>query len=156
MKYLERVENLNNNKKIKLESYNALINIYNKATKEKQKELNNLDEKGFNRLLEIMKIIDTKNTSADYTSADYFKDNKWFPIGVYIISYALFTLLMADGDNIEEKMGVSFAFHLLVTIAVIPMCISILMNYFRPWFSALTIILVLFTWILGYGVYYYI
>ena len=45
MKYLERVENLNNNKKIKLESYNALINIYNKATKEKQKELNNLDQK---------------------------------------------------------------------------------------------------------------
>ena len=80
-------------------------------------------------------------------------NKKWHFIIVYVVSCLLYTIFMSDGDNVMQKAGVTMAFHLIATIAIVPMIVFTFLNRNKQWFFTLTIILIILTWLLGFFVY---
>lgn len=80
-------------------------------------------------------------------------NKKWHFIIAYVVSYLLYTIFMSDGDNYMQKAGITMAFHLIATIAIVPMIVFTFLNRNKQWFFTLTIILIILTWLLGFFVY---
>ena len=155
MKFIERVENLKKTREVYNSSIESLINIYDKAPKEKQNELNNLDDKGFDDLLKGLKInIEKKSVYKAVNGidivADYFKNQgvSWHPILLYIFSIFIYALFFSTfgTQNIEDALGESIAFHFLPSLAAILIVIMILFNAYRKWFFGLMVTLIIITW----------
>jgi hypothetical protein len=131
MKFIERVKNLKKTREVYTSSIETLINIYDQAPKEKQNELNNLDEKGFDDLLKSLKInIEQKSVFKDYIKS---KGGDWHPILLYIFSNFIYIIFFSDNgiQNIGLAIVESMLSHFFSSLFAIIIIIMIIFDAYR-------------------------